>query len=272
MNLSWFKYFIIFLLAIPEILYGQRNISISRPRVEMFEENLIINYDILNAKESDYYKVWIEVADSAGNKIDPFSLTGDIGNAVQGGVNKRIVWNMVNDKIYIDKVIIIEVKAEKSTKEVKLKEQEERQEGKMTDLTHISKTGMILTSIPLPGLGQSLLKRGKPFWLIGIAGYGCMGGSVVLNRMAASTYDSYKISEDYEERISLYDEAVQKDKYSRYLAYSAIGMWVADLVWVIATPTKSSKSKALGKERRLEIKPGFDAHSNITMVSLTFKF
>lgn len=268
MNPNWFKYLIISILIIPEILYGQRNITITKPRVEIFEENMIINYDILNTKPSDYYKVWIEVTDSDGNKIEPVSITGDIGTAVQGGVNKRIVWNIINDKIYIDKAIIIEVKAEKSTKEVKLKEKEER----TMNLSDISKTSMILTSIPLPGLGQSLLQRGKPFWLIGITGYGCLGGSVVLNRLAASTYGDYKISEDYEERTSLYNEAVQKDKYSRYLVYSAIGLWAADLIWVIATPTKSAKSEAWKKERRLEIKPYLDANSNVTMISLTYKF
>jgi len=268
MKWIYFKYYVFILLIFPQIIYCQRNITITKPRIEIFEENLIINYDILNAKPSDFYKVWIEVNDVEGNKINAISVTGDVGMEVKGGTGKRIVWNVVSDKIYIDKEIIIEVRAEKSTKEIKLKETEE---SKM-NLTDISKANMIITTVPLPGLGQSLLKRGKPYWLVGVAGYGFLAGSVVLNHMAASTYDDYNLSIVYDERMSLFDEAVQKDKYSKYLAYSAIGIWAADLIWVIATPTKSSRSQTVLKERRLEIKPCLDAHSNITMVSLTYKF
>ena len=268
MKWDYFKYYLLVLLIFPHFIYCQKNIIITKPRIEIFEENLIINFDILNAKPSDFYRVWIEVTDSDGNKINTVSVTGDIGQEIKGGVDKRIVWNMVSDKIYIDKEINIEVKAEKSTEDVRLKEKEER----TMNMSDISKTGMMLTSIPLPGLGQSLLKRGKPYWLIGITGYGCMAGSVVLNRMAASTYDDYKISEDYEERMTLYDEAIQKDKYSKYLAYSAIGIWAADLIWVIATPTKASRSHSSLKERKFEIKPWLDVHSNIPVIALTYTF
>lgn len=268
MKWIYLKYYILIILIFPDILYCQKNITITKPRVEIFEDNLIINYDILNAKTSDFYKVWIEVTDSDGNKINAVSVTGDVGMEIKGGADKRIVWNMINDKIYIDKEITIEVKAEKSTKEVKLKETEER----TMNMTDISKVNMVITSLPLPGLGQSLLKRGKPYWLVGVAGYGCLAGSVILNRMAASTYDDYKLSVDYDDRISLYDEAILKDKYSKYMAYSAIGIWAADLIWVIATPTKSSRSQVSQKERKLKIQPYLDARSNIAMVSLTYKF
>ena len=268
MKWIYFKYYVFILLIFPQIIYCQRNITITKPRIEIFEENLIINYDILNAKPSDFYKVWIEVTDSDGKKINAISVTGDVGQEIKGGTDKRIIWNMVSDKIYIDKEIIIEVKAELSTKLVELKEKEESSK----NLTNISKTNMVLTSIPIPGLGQSLLKRGKPYWLAGVAGYGCLAGSVILNRMAASTYDEYKSSDVETDRISFFDEAVRKDKYSKCLAYSAIGIWAADLIWVIVTPTKSSRSQVAQKERKLEIKPCLDTRSNITMVSLTYKF
>jgi len=266
-------------LVFPEILYSQTKITVTKPRLEASDENLVIEYDILNVDPSDFFIVWIEVTDAAGNKINAVSLTGDVGEEIKGGSNKRIIWDLGNDKILIDEDIFVEVKAEKIPAKEKTAEAETSEETKTVkkdesrvERKTISKTNMVLSSVVLPGWGQTKASKGKPYWLLGVAGYGCIAGSISLNRMASSAYQDYKESIDPDEFNAFYDKAIQRDKISKYMAYSGIGIWVADLVWVLATPTKSSKSPTSREDRKFKIMPGFDPCSNSTTVSLTYKF
>ncbi|KPK85909.1 MAG: hypothetical protein AMS27_06220 [Bacteroides sp. SM23_62_1] len=275
-----FKYcFLLYLLIIPEILYSQTRITVTKPRLEATDESLVIEYDILNTGPSDIFVVWIEVTDAAGNKINAVSLTGDVGQEIKGGNNKIIIWNLGNDKILIDEDIFVEVKAEKIPEKEKTAETETPEETKTVkkeessvERKTISKSNMVLSSVVLPGWGQTKASKGKPYWLLGVAGYGCLAGSITLNRMASSAYQDYKESPDPDEFNAFYDKAIQRDKISKYMAYSGIGIWVADLVWVLATPTSSQKSTASREDRKLKIIPGFDPGSNSTTVSLTYKF
>lgn len=279
MKSNCLKYLILLFLLLPDALYGQARITVTKPRLELSDENLIIQYDILNAKSSDFFMVWIEVTDAAGNKIKALSITGDIGKEIKGGRNKRITWNLSNDSILIDEDISVEVKAEKIIIQEEQAETETSEETKTikvdegnAGMKEISKGNMVLSSVVLPGWGQTKTNKGKPYWLIGAAGYGCLAGSVILNRSASSAYDDYKKSMDLDESNALFDKALQRNSVSKVLAYSAIGIWVADIIWVLATPTKSTESTVLQKSRRLRIIPGFDAGSNVALVSITYKF
>jgi hypothetical protein len=77
---------------------------------------------------------------------------------------------------------------------------------------------------------------------------------------------------DPDESNSLFDKAIKRNNFSKVLGYSAIGIWAADLIWVLVTPGKSHPSPVTQKNRNLRIVPGFDAGSNIGMVSLTYSF
>ncbi len=88
-----FRYFVLFLLLLPDVLYAQTKITVTRPRLEVSDDNLIIQYDILNTRSSDFFIVWIEITDVNGNKINAISVSGDIGKDIKGGKNKRITWN-----------------------------------------------------------------------------------------------------------------------------------------------------------------------------------
>jgi len=325
------KYFVFLLFLLPDVLYGQSKITVTKPRLEVSDDNLTITYDILNSKSSDFFVVWIEITDVNGNKIKAISVSGDIGKDIKGGRNKRITWNFITDSLFIDEDLFVEVKAEKvvlqeetaetkTTKESEVKDngetkgatktqnvdtnkilsdnkeindnketienkvisenktKTELEEEKRTPVKEegskkeISKSKMVLTSAVLPGWGQTKANKGKPFWIIGAAGYGCIAGSILMNRSASSAYDDYKSSMDLDESNSLFDRAIKRNNFSKVLGYSAIGIWAADLIWVLATPVKSSISTVTLKNRKLRITPGFDISSNYGVVSLTYKF
>lgn len=306
------KFIILLFFLLPDVLYSQTRITVTKPQLEVSDDHLIIQYDILNAKSTDIFIVWIEVTDAVGKEVKAISVTGDIGNDIKGGRNKRITWDLVNDSVYIDENIFVEVKAEKNViaeelaetrttadmttkedaenkkeptvKEEPVAKEETKKETQTEEETetnypinstgksNISKGNQILSSVVLPGWGQSKTNKSKPYWLIGAAGYGCLAGSVILGLNSSSVYKDYKTEMDPDKSNDLFETANQRKNISKYMAYSAIGIWAADIIWVLATPAKSSRSVSLKKGKELKILPGFDTDLNATMVSLTFKF
>ena len=99
------------------------------------------------------------------------------------------------------------------------------------------RTGIILQSLALPGLGLSRM-TGKPHWLRGVAGYGCIAGSIILNRQAISTYDDIDDLEDYDDKNELFQKSLNRDNISEVLAYAAIGIWV-DIGWHFRSQDKT---------------------------------
>lgn len=93
-----------------------------------------------------------------------------------------------------------------------------------------SRTGVMMQSLPLPGLGLSRA-TGNPHWLRGLAAYGCVAGAVVYNRKTINSLDEIKTLEDPEAIEETFNRSVQQDKISEVFAYAAIGLWVTDLVW-----------------------------------------
>ena len=122
---------------------------------------------------------------------------------------------------------------------------------------------MVLSSIILPGWGLSKTLQGEPYWLLGVAGYGCIAGSVYMNRTAIKTFDDYKVSMDADESNVLYDKAVKQHKISKSLGYSAAGIWAISIIWTLATPAPS---------HGISIQPVYNQYMNCTMISINYKF
>lgn len=283
-------FIILLFFILPDALYSQTRITVTKPRLEVSDDNLIIQYDIINTNSSDFFVVWIEVTDAAGNKVKALTVTGDVGENIKGGKNKKIIWNLGNDSIIIDEDIFVEVKAEKivihadQTEVETLEETETVEKNQVVEDTktvkvdeslgmkEISKGNMLLSSMVLPGWGQSKAEKGKPYWIIGAAGYACLAGSVIMNINAKSVYENYKSEMDLDDSDDLFEKASKRKNVSKYLAYSAIGIWAADIIWVLATPAKSSGPTGLHKNREFRIVPCYDVGSNMALVSLTLTF
>ncbi len=141
------------------------------------------SYDIRNFDNNDRFNVWIEITDSKGNPIRARSLSGDIGDEVKGGSRKEITWDPDADGVELDVGIFVQVFAEI----VKLPlEMEETVESKVQEKS-VNTTSLVLQSLAFPGLGLTRATGGKPHWLRGVAGYGCIITSVTLNRMSISS-------------------------------------------------------------------------------------
>jgi hypothetical protein len=95
---TWFL--ITLLLVLPATLQSQDK----QPRVDNVhfyfspaENEAIIIYDLINSSPLERYEIELLFNDGMNQKITPLTVYGDVGQDVQGGENRRIVWNIFDD-------------------------------------------------------------------------------------------------------------------------------------------------------------------------------
>jgi len=131
---------------------------------------------------------------------------------------------------------------------------------------------IILMSSVVPGLGLTKLSNGKPYWLIGVAGGGCLVTSVYYNKRAASSYDDYLNPVDVNEVKNDYDNAIKQQNLSKILAISAVTIWVTDLAFTSIKVLKMKKSISYNGKNTLSIGYIFNPVNAAPMLSMNFKF
>jgi len=127
-------------------------------------------------------------------------------------------------------------------------------------------------SVLLPGWGLSKLNTGKPHWIKGIAGYGAITGSLVLNQRSQVNYQNYLDSGSESERKTLYDKSINQETVSVVMAYAAAGIWVADLVWTVIGTKGLSKKNQSGQAKGFSIGSGFEPALSAPMLSFRYSF
>ena len=255
---------------------AQTSIIVSDPRLELKDNIIQISYDILNSKPSDNYIISIEIKDSVGNDIEARALTGDIGEDVSGGNNKLITWNLSEDKILMNSEILVSVYAEpvlpvESIVEEKAVDDVSKDVTKKVIAKDFNRSGIILQSLVFPGLGLSRV-TGNPHWIKGAAGYGCIAGSIVLNRVAISTYDDFRTSHTPENAESLLTASTRWDNISEVLAYTAIGIWVSDFIWTFIGSSDLKKESLYSETGGISIQPGYDPLTKSPVIGLSYRF
>ena len=251
----------------------------------------------------------------SGESIPAVTFTGDVGEHVPGGANKKILWDIEADSVFLDEDIFFQVialpekppeaeitaAAEKSREEGMAEGQDEDEtlnqagensrgpgeeeepvaegsaetagEGGAPGVAtgkEFNRTALIVQSLALPGLGLTRA-TGKPHWIRGVAGYGCLAGAVILNRTAYSDYQSYLDSETTSEVDELYNRARSQKTTSQILGYAAIGVWVADLVWNIAGTSHLNEQQA-GMQRGISVGAAVEPLSAAPQLCLRYRF
>lgn len=205
------------LLVTPGI--NSQDFQITPPKLEFDGKKLQISYDILNNKESDQLFVWVEIQKKNGEPLRAASLSGDIGD-IKAGKTKVITWIPENDSLFLNEMVDVEIKAEKYVKSY-------------------NKGSMVLLSLVMPGLGQTKISKGKPYWIMGVAAYGTLAGGFIYNSKANKSYEQYQVEEDPKKRSELYDQTQKQMNMAGAMFISSAAIWTANLFWVIATPNRT---------------------------------
>jgi hypothetical protein len=209
---------ILFLLIFVPKSFSQ-NFLITQPKLEFDGYKLIISYDLIGKSQSDIFSIWVEIRNQADRPIKAYSFKGEVGDTVKGGTNKKITWVPEEDAIYLDEDVSVELKGEKYVKS-------------------FNKGSMILMSTLVPGLGQSRIQKGKPWWLTCIPAYGTLAGGFLFNKKYTDTYDAYLKATDAVERKDLYDKSQQEKSISGALFITSGVIWISNIIWVAAIPNK----------------------------------
>jgi hypothetical protein len=251
--------------------FPQESFQVPDPTIELKENLIHIYYDILNSLPSDQFIVNLDITDSAGNKIVATALEGDIGKEVGGGRNKHVTWDLEVDEIVMKANIYFEITARRIEPPPPDPEESETITSPgAEDAKSYNRTGIILQSVALPGLGLTRVS-GKPHWLKSVAGYGCIAGSILLNQAALRTYDQIDQTPVFNDKRELLDKSIRQDNSSEGLAYAAIGIWVADFIWTLVE-TSSMKNRIPGAAGSLYVKGSIDQLSFAPLISVSYRF
>jgi hypothetical protein len=210
-------FYLLPLFFLPIFSYSQ-GVKITPPKLEFDGRQLLIGYDFMNTNSADQFYVWVEMEKRNGEAIKMKALSGDVGTT-KAGKNKQIKWIPASDSVFLNEVVSVEVKAEKYVKSY-------------------SKGSMMLLSTLMPGLGQTKISKGKPYWLTGVAAYGALAGGFITHQSYLKTYDTYSVETDPLKRKDLFDKTQKQMNMSGTLIITGAAIWVANLLWVAATPNK----------------------------------
>jgi hypothetical protein len=284
--IRWILFFFLCSTVCFTPLYGQGKVEMTKPQLMLVNDTLIIRYGFTGSKPWDVFNVRLEITDSSGRSIPAKSFTGDIGDSIYGGQQKIILWNMAADGIYVSENIYIEVISKKlDAIEIpiaqtlpgdSLPDQPASYNTPVTaekeEKTPVYRKNNILLSAVVPGWGLTRLSDGKPYWLIGVAGFGCIASSIYFNRQAVTSYDNYKGSLDMNESQDYFDKAEQQYLISNICAYTAIAIWVVDLGIVTLRDLQVRKSMSDQKLSRLSVGPGYHGSTRTAFVALNYRF
>ncbi|MCX6328961.1 MAG: hypothetical protein NTZ85_05520 [Bacteroidia bacterium] len=198
---------------------SSQDFLITPPKLEFNGNQLLISYDVINKNQADLFYIWVEMEKKNGEPIRITALSGDVGEKIKGGKNKKITWVPEKDSIFLNEEVFVDVKAEKYLKSFK-------------------KGSMMLMSTAIPGLGQTKISKGKPWWLTGVAAYGALAVGYIEHKNYLKTYDSYKTEEDPLKRADLFAKTGKQMNISNALIISGAALWAANIFWVALTPNK----------------------------------
>jgi|WetSurMetagenome_2_1015567.scaffolds.fasta_scaffold201703_2 hypothetical protein len=241
-------FLLILLLILASDIYSQTT-QIGTPKLEFDGVKLQISYDIVSDNQSDQFYVWVVIQKKDGPALKMKSLSGDVGD-IKAGKNKIITWVPANDSVYLNEEVTVEVKAEKYVKSY-------------------NKGSAMLLSVLVPGLGQTKMCKGKPYWIMGVASYGALAGGLVTYSSYKKNYDNYLAEEtDPAKRADYLSQTEQQAKLSGAMFVTATAIWTANLFWAALAPNRYEPLKF----RPLTLTPSADPVNGSAFLTLRYNF
>jgi len=285
---------------IDPVCCAQNTFRVSEPKLELKDQMIHISYDILNSDPAEKFFISLTIKDDQGNEINAKALDGDVG-VVQGGKNKHITWDPSADQVFLNSSIFIKVNARpylpaeeteipaeeteipaeetaaapeetKAVAEETAAAPEEKEiPAEETETKNYYRGGIILRSLALPGLGLSRIS-GNARWILGVTGYGCIAGSVILNRRAWNNYEKIDELVTYDDKYNLYQESLMQYHVSTTLASVAGGIWIIDFIWTLIDASDLPRKPRVGKMSSLSVDSSVDPVTLTPMVCLRYSF
>jgi len=272
---------ILCLLCFSTSLRCQTSVELPEPDLKLSNGKVQIDYKLLNSKHSDLFTIRLDINTESGKSIKVEHLSGDVGEHVTGGLNKRIVWDIEADSIFLDEEIYVQVFALPEAPSViaaipdedgteSPKQKEHITPFSNTKTGEFNRTGLLLQSAVLPGLGLTRV-TGNAHWIKGAVAYGCLAGSVVFNRLSYNTYQDYLEPATAQDATNLFRKASSQRNTSRVLGYTALSIWIVDLVWTMVESADLSQQAARNR-KGISIGTRMEPVSNVPLLAVSYRF
>lgn len=140
----------------------------------------------------------------------------------------------------------------------------------MHSLKKYSTGKSLYKSVLFPGLGFTGMDQSGFHLAKGVAGYGLIASSLVFNRLAVNNRANYLAEQtDEVKRDNYYDTYTRQDVLSKVFAYSAIGIWTTEIVWLLIDINARNR---ISDNRNMRISPGYDPVSGAPTFYLSYQF
>ena len=211
---NFLKYlFICFLYFSTLIINAQKNaVEISDVDFKYNGEEIEIDYKIINGHPDDKYRISITAIKSDNSEIIPFSVDGFRTKLSNG--SHSIKWSQKEENIVFDEEIQFELI------------------GSLSSNLRIPNGKHIMKSVLIPGLGDYKLRNKKHYIFYGLAAYGSVIGSYLLNDLGQQNYASYLNSNNYNSAQDFFNKAKQQKLISNVLSLTAGLIWTFDIVGI----------------------------------------
>lgn len=244
-------------------VFPQQQIYITRPDLAYRNNTLIITFDIKGCEQSDLFNINPVISVPDGSTSKASSLTGDLGDSIKCGNDKRIIWDMSADGVMMEGDVEVQIIAEQilttdtdaesediSDQEIRTgtKDHTRTETGTSnknsavpagSSAANYSRGNIIASSLAFPGLGQKKASRKKGPLLLGVIGYGSLAVSGYFIYDYNKKYNLYLESESGTERNELFEDSEKSYKRAQYLIYGAAGVWAVNLIWSAIIPAST---------------------------------
>ncbi len=267
------KWILLFITAVLFLFSNPGAIAQSKAKIQNVDfyaqgASVIITYDITGSVPGEVFTVWMQVKTASGKILIAKTISGDIGKGISGGAGKRIEWNVSADQVSLEEEIGIEVFATPEATAAKTETQAARPAQPPPGTREISVGKAMAFSIILPGLGKTYIKKGGATWLMGVAAYGLVAGSVLANHAAYDRLEDYRSTFDPEMQDQLYNEAVGMAAVSYICFAGALTIWTVDL---ITTGVKAGKARR-AQTGTIGLRLDYEPRLNVPMIGMAMKF
>ncbi|OJJ21562.1 hypothetical protein BKI52_13545 [marine bacterium AO1-C] len=248
MNVHQFKIFtLVFMLCFLGIitkssaqLFFSKKASLKYKSINLdtAQNTITLHYDLKGPSNRLYItRLYYSSNNGNGFKGPLRSVSGDAGDSIAVGDNKKIVWTFVKDNPYFTgKNIIFKIEA--------------------TEKPKIAKGGPknALKSLMFPGLGDYKVRNGYHYEWIPTATFVMLGAGIFFR------FNADKLYQDYEDRLpnsendynALFNRAQTRNILSQGLLMAGAALWIGDIVGVYLRGKKNQKKFAPKKDKKKE--------------------
>jgi hypothetical protein len=219
------------LLFLPQILFPQKVENVVG-KYDSRAGSIEIYYDLVGYSEKNekymvqaYYSL-----DDAKTFNQIYEATGDIGDAIEPGKEKKIKWDyFIENPDFTGENVIFKVEA-KWNKSYEIKR-----------LQSLGGGNKAFNSLLIPGWGHQLVSGKKDKWWTTALVYGLAAGGGYFALSAQNKYNQYKKAQDEKAAKDLLDQSNQQGKISLTLLAAGGTLWLSNVVWVALRGSKNKK-------------------------------